>query len=402
MARILQKTHKFYRIIMKRYLLATALLLMLLPFGASAQWYLFPGGRPAKDSTSVDTDERFVPIKSDEELQAERDAIWSRKIAIILPFKSKDNPNSNFLDFYSGVLMAADKLSSENVKYFLSVYDSTVEFPSASALSDMDLIIGPVSYDDVSRILPRLRGKYLVSPLDPKVATLTDRFNIIQAPSGWEAQVDDLVAWVKEDLRGGDAVVLLQSAEDAGGEMATRLAQKLGEAGVTYEINSTATAYEGTVSGTCRFVLASENDAFCATSVRDAALMNLRGGHNAVYSTSKLRSISELEIESIHAAATRITASYYADPSDAAVKSFNNSYRAIFKGDPGQWVYQGYDLMYYFGSTLGRDPELWSAELATTPGKGLQTDFRFDATGKTNTAVRRLRYNPNNTITLVR
>ena len=62
----------------------------------------------------------------------------------------------------------------------------------------------------------------------------------------------------------------------------------------------------------------------------------------------------------------------------------------------------GLDLMYYFCSTLGRDPSVWNAELATTPGKGLQTDFRFDATGKTNTAVRRLRYNPNNTITLVR
>ena len=386
---------------MKRYLIATLLMLTLLPFGASAQWYLFPGGRPAKDSTAVDTEERFVPIKSDEELQAELDAIWSRKIAVILPFKSKDNPNSNFLDFYSGVLMAADKLSGEKVKYFLSVYDSTVEYPSANALAEMDLIIGPVSFDDISRMLPRLRGKFLVSPLDPKVSTLTDRFNVIQAPSGWEAQVDDLVAWVREDLRGGDSVVLLQSAEDAGGEMAARLAMKLGEAGIKYEINSTATVYEGAVAGTCRFVLASENDSFCATAVRDAALMNLRGGHNVVYSTSRLRSISELEIESIHAAATRITASYYADPADPAVKAFNNSYRAIFKGDPGQWVYQGYDLMYYFGSTLGRDPELWPAELATTPGKGLQTDFRFDASGKTNTAVRRLRYNPNNTITLV-
>ncbi len=402
MVRILQETNEFYPDIMKRHFLATIILLMLLPVGASAQWYLFPGGRPAKDSTSVDAVTPFVPIKSDEELQAELDAVWNRKVALILPFKSTDVPNSNFLDFYSGVLMAADKLSGDDVRYDITVYDSTVEFPSVSALSESDLIIGPVSYEDVTRLLPRLRGKYLISPLDPKVAALTDRYGIIQAPSGWEAQVDDLVRWVSEELRGGDAVILLQSAEDAAGEMSRRLALKLSEAGINYEINSSAAAYEGAVAGTCRFVLASDNDSFCATAVRDAALMNLRGGHNVVYSTSRLRSIDELEIESIHAAATRITATYYADPASSDVRRFSDSYRAVFKGEPGQWVFQGYDLMYYFGSTLGKDPQIWPAQLATTPGKGLQTDFRFDAAGKVNTAVRRLRYNSNNTITLVR
>ena len=58
--------------------------------------------------------------------------------------------------------------------------------------------------------------------------------------------------------------------------------------------------------------------------------------------------------------------------------------------------------MKYFGTTLGQDSSQWSKELAATPGTGLQTDFRFDESGKTNTAVRRLRYNTNNTITTVR
>ena len=84
------------------------------------------------------------------------------------------------------------------------------------------------------------------------------------------------------------------------------------------------------------------------------------------------------------------------------VKRFSNAYRTLFKGEPGQWVFQGYDLMYYLGSTLSRDPDSWAYELTSNPGEGLQTDFRFDGTGKINTAVRRLRYNTNNTITIVR
>ncbi|MBO4567045.1 MAG: hypothetical protein J5695_07450, partial [Bacteroidales bacterium] len=336
---------------MKRYLIATFILAVLLPAGASAQWYLFPGGRPAKDSTAVDTYDGFVPVKSDDELQAEMDAVWNRKVALILPLKSKETPNSNFLDFYSGVLMAADKLSNERVRYDITVFDSTVDLPSAGELAESDLIIGPVSYEDVARILPRAHGKYIISPLDPKVATLAERYNVIQAPANSDAQILDLVKWISEDLRGGDAVVLLQSTEENGGKSVNLMALELGEAGIKYEINSTPSAYEGTVSGTCRFVLVSDNDAFCASCVREIALMNLRGGHNAVYSTSRIRSISDLETESIHAAAARITANYYANPQDNEVKRFGNAYRTLFKGDPGQWVFQGYDLMYYFGST---------------------------------------------------
>ena len=391
---------------MKRYLIATLVFLMMLPLGASAQWYLFPGGRPAKDSTSVDTkDPGFVPLRSDDDIPEEEEiaeSIWTTRISLILPLKSTSTPNSNYLDFYSGVLLAADGLSTEDHKFNITVYDSTVSLPSSKELEETDLIIGPVSFDDVSRVLPRARGKYIISPLDPKVASLTEKHNVIQAPSSSDAQIGELASWIIDDMRGGDAVVLLQSADEDSDEDAAVIARKLGEAGIKYEINSATEPYDGAVRGTCRFVLTSGNDAFCSQSVRDIALMNLRGGHNVLYSTSRLRSIQDLEVESIHAAAARITATYYADPSSAEVRKFSDKYRTLFKGDPGQWVYQGYDLMQYFGSTLGRDAAQWQTEIAATPGNGLQTDFRFDESGKNNTAVRRLRYNSNNTITILR
>ena len=149
-------------------------------------------------------------------------------------------------------------------------------------------------------------------------------------------------------------------------------------------------------------MLISDDDEFCTKSVRDIALMNLRGGHNALYTTSRIRSIQDLEVESIHAAGAHITTTYYADPNDKEVRKFSDNYRSIFKGDPGQWVFQGYDIMKYFGTTLGDKNADWQTRLAATPGKGLQTDFRFDESGKNNTAVRRLRYNANNTITIIR
>ncbi len=385
---------------MKRHFIATLILILMLPAAASAQWYLFPGSRPDKDSTARRS--VFVPIGLEDETAVEEAVAAITRVSLILPLKTGDTPNSNFLDFYSGVLMAADALSTADRHYEISVFDSTLGLPAAGQLQDSDLIIGPVSYEDIQQVLPRVHGKYIISPLDPKVSSLTEAYNIIQAPSGWEPQVDELVRWLAEDLRGGDAVVLLQSADEIGGEMATRLAIKLGEAGIPYEVKSSAASTEGTVAGTCRFVITSENDEFCCAAIREIALMNIKGGRNAVYSTSKLRSLGDLEVESLHAAGTHITATYYADPGDLSVRRFDDRYRTLFKGDPGQWVYQGYDLMNYFGSAIDREPDYWQEELASHPGKGLQTDFSFDVAGKNNSAVRRLRYNANNTISIVR
>lgn len=402
---------------MKRYLLSSLVFLLLLPVGASAQWYLFPGGRHAKDSSGVKTsDNTFVPLRDEsqkkeaaidfefeeeEEVEAV-EAVHAARVSLILPLKSTGTPNSNFLDFYSGVLMAANSLSEGEKPIELSVYDSTVGMPSISELEQSDLIIGPVNFDDVQRLLPRARGKLIVSPLDPKVASLTGTQNVVQAPSGWEAQVDELVRWIASDKRGGDTVVLLQSADESDGEMTKRLALKLSEAGIPYNISSTPSAYEGKVKGTCRFVISSEKDDFCSAAVREIALMNLKGTRNAVYSTSRIRSLSDLEVESLHAASAHIAATYYANPADAKVKRFAQQYKSLFKGEPGQWVYQGYDLMNYFGTLLEKDGEFTTETLAATTWNGLQTDFKFDESGKNNTAVRRLLYNANNTITLIR
>ncbi len=405
---------------MKRYLIAVLILALALPFGASAQWYLFPGGRPASDSVAVapKPDSTAVAVRQDSiagtvvQVQdsvshfgffhEEPDTTPVTRVSLILPLKSNSTPNSNFLDFYCGVLMAADALCSNEHKFRLDVYDSTAGLPSAEKLDSSEIIIGPVGLDDVEILLPRMRGKYLISPLDPKVAPLTESYNIIQAPAGWEAQADELVRWLEEDLHGGDVVVLLQNADEAAGELTNRIAAKLGEKEISYSIGSTPSAWEEGVQGSCRFVIASENDEFCGAAVREIALMNLRGGHNIVYSTSRLRGAGDLEVESLHAAAARITASYYADPMNIAVRLFAENYRELFKAEPGQWAFQGYDLMNYFGNLAARNPGLWQEELAATPGQGLQTDFSFDASGKNNTAVRRLKYNANNTITVIK
>ena len=400
---------------MRRYITAVLILALALPCSAGAQWYLFPGCRPAADSVAVTTaSQDSVATAAMKETVSETvtdstanvrpvfEDTRVTRVSLILPLKSTDTPNSNFLDFYCGALAAADALSSGEQRFKIDVYDSTLGLPSQWQLEDSELVIGPVGLEEMEIMVPRMNGKYLVSPLDPKVSALTDRFNVIQAPSGWESQADELVRWLGEDLHDGDQVVLLQGSEEADGELASRLAELLGDKGIAYVVSPSPASFEEGVNGCCRFVVASDNDEFCGAAVREIALMNLKGGDNAVYSTSRLRGAGDLEVESLHAAAAHITASYYADPEDPEVRRFAEKYRTLFKGDPGQWAFQGYDLMSYFGRLAAQNPGFWAEELAATPGQGLQTDFSFDAIGKNNTAVRRLQYNDNNTISVIK
>ena len=163
---------------MKRYLTAVLLLALALPFSACAQWYLFPGGRPAADSTAVagtpDSTVVFTAVTdSTVVVSAVPDSIAQQlaaadsislpvtRVTLILPLKSAETPNSNFLDFYCGVLAAADALSSNGERFRISVFDSTVELPYTSHLDSSNLVIGPVGMEDVIRIVPRMRGNII-------------------------------------------------------------------------------------------------------------------------------------------------------------------------------------------------------------------------------------------------
>lgn len=438
----------------KRFITAAfSLCLLLSPAGASAQWFLFPGSRPQSDTLTVISKEAkdeggaarrpgnsgsgntshsgtglqddsgsgslsfgaavpdSSPVRNEEADTTGLPYRWGQhrndfenalKVSLILPFRTSGTPNSNFLDFYSGALLAADRLASAGSRISLRVFDSSEGLPGAGVLQESDLIIGPVSCDDILPALALAGGKFIVSPLDPKAAEFTSRHNLIQAPSGWEAQVDGMVQWLAADLMEGESVILLQSDSEAGGEITGRMALRLADAGIPYEISSAPFPEEGGRAAGTIFVIASENDEFCCNCIREIAIANLQGGDYSVYSTSRLRALQDLETESLHAARAHITASYYADQANPLVQAFARDYKRLFKAEPGQWAYQGYDLMYYFGRRMTEDPQDWPVFLPDHPANGLQTDFRFDGSGRNNTAVRKLRYDPANTITIIR
>lgn len=331
--------------------------------------------------------------------------------ALILPFNASKQPNENNLDFYSGVLLAARELKHEGINVDLNVYDAAGgSIPvTAEKFNECDLVLGPISTTDITNTIKICGSRTpVVSPLEPKAADLTAMYgNLIQAPSSSEAQCADLVKWLGEEYRKGDAIILFTEKGAKMTSTASALANALANSGLTYttisygllEGKSISSRIESASTGTntVRMVVASESEAFVSDVVRNANLAAHRKHQVALYCTSRVRTFETIEIENLHTTNLHTSISYYVDYDSPKVQKFVKEYRALFNTEPGPFAFQGFDTAYYFCKMSSKYGKRWMDKLDNDKGTGLQADFKFSRTnsgGYVNTAVRRVLYGP--------
>ena len=284
--------------IMKRISIL-ALLVCALSLNACAQWYLFPGKKKQADTTKVDSMRSYRPDSvAKQDATAPIDSVVTEevpvldspyeldmpsviRIGLVLPLQaSTKKPSENFLDFYSGTLLALRELGSAGLQAELQVYDtadSQGNIPQ-SLIDESDVIIGPVSYSDLELAAAQCSGKVLISPLEPKAAALAATSPVVQAPSGWSAQVDELVQWVREELPVGEVLYVIRdsTAFTPGGQSAYLLEQ-LQARGVRYESLGSVEELPLDKKQKLRVTVASEQDNFNTAIVRGLGIEGARG-----------------------------------------------------------------------------------------------------------------------------
>ena len=100
-----------------------------------------------------------------------------------------------------------------------------------------------------------------------------------------------------------------------------------------------------------------------------------------------------------------ICSPYFADYDADVVRSFVRRYRALFRTEPSQFAFQGYDLTRYFATLAAKYGSRWTRALSQVNGSGIHTDFHFEPvrTGSyRNHAIRRIIYNTDYSTELVR
>ena len=357
-----------------------------------------------KSENRVQTQEIQATEVSDTELLnlRSRDVV---DFSLVLPLRATGNPSEVNMDFYSGVLLALKDLEAEGLKVQAHVHDLSAGMPSIDGLIRSDFVLGPVASRDLEAVLQRVDGRVpVISPLDQKASSLSTFYhNFIQVPTAVDNQYDDLGQWVKDDVKEEDKVILITEKGAGSVTASVAIRSALARRELTYDILNYAIV-EGrgipailtgsmTKEGTNRVVVASESEAFIGDVVRNLGIMLGKGYDIVMYAPSKVRTFDTIEGSAYHDASLHISTSYHADYSSAEVDRFTRAYRALFRTEPSQFAFQGYDTARFFIVRAARYGSAWPEHLSHERSTGLHTDFLFDTDSNGNhhnVAVRRI------------
>jgi len=356
--------------------------------------------------------EAFLPEMVDTTIGKPKVVVDSINFTLLLPFGAESKPNSLCFNFYSGVLMAMAAAGEDNIAVKLNVYDSMdgAQGISDEALREADILMGPVSTNDLKHYSARCPGKYFISPLEPGAAVLTDSLNIIQVPLSWKNQISQLAQWACNDTAGADSLIVIKETgarnSDAYGIMVDAIT--LSGKGCTviscdvYEdLNSLLDQYLSK-GGTSRILLASEKELFSKRVIEVLGKMSGTGLSIATYCPSRIKNFNSISKEDKGRAGVRMISGYHINKSDARSALFESKYQNIFKCKPALFAYQGYDLARYFirlRHMFGKD---WSSHIESIKIKGMQASFDFakeeGKSGYVNYGSHRLQYSPDGSI----
>ena len=368
----------------------------------------------AEEETPSQPDDSFVP---DEDFFTRFTGKSSVDMALVLPFNASGQPSETNMDFYSGVLMAVKDMQIQGISTQLNVYDLNAGIPSREQLTANDFVLGPVASRELEAVLERSAGDVpVISPLDPRASSLSETYrNFIQAPTAIANQYEALAAWVKQEAGAGDRIVLITEKAAKNATPAVAIRNALMHQEITYDI-LTYGIVEGRgipailtqkidKKGVNHLVVASESEAFVSDVMRNVSIMIGKGYRIALYAPSKVRTFDTIDGSLFHQGNLHIASTYHVDYESAAVRDFLLAYRALYRTEPSQFAFQGYDTARYFITMCAKYGKHFPAALQRTPGYGLHTDFHFapSAGGALlNSAVRRVLYKTDYTTELVR
>lgn len=384
-------------------------------------------GAEEQDSAPEETADRDTePENTAEQPSADINYLFPKKtvsISMLLPLNAQDSTagSRSNMDFYSGALLAAKDLGDEGINVDMSVFDVAGGqlHITEDRLRKSDVVIGPVSYGDLSRLMTVApQNTYVVSPLDHRAEALAGSYrNFIQAPSSYSVQYEDLIDWIDEERVPGDTLLVIYEKGLDGKEDFDMISAEIERSGMGYAsfsysilegrdiLNSLKSKMP--VTGRTHLLVASESEAFVNDVVRNVNLLIHDKYNVSLYASSKIRGFETIEVENLHNANLHVSTSYYIDYDRKDVQDFIMKYRALFNTEPTPFSFQGYDITRYFIETCAKYGNAWTSVLPLEEEEMLQSGFKFSRikvgnseVGYENYAVRRIEYGPDYSVTL--
>jgi LysM repeat protein/ABC-type branched-subunit amino acid transport system substrate-binding protein len=358
---------------------------------------------PLKESTHANTDDQLNsekqtsndrPVSTSKVSNANQDKTYN--IGIFLPFCQNLNDSAkvvqrtaSFLEFYSGVLLATEKITEAGMKVKLYTYDTYQDNKVIEKLVkkpeflSLDLIIGPV-YPENQKVVAELSAKNhipMISPLssDSRFVSITPGY--YQINPGKKLRLTSTANYIASKFAGQN-IIVLNHGTNSGDEklVIDRINQKLGS-GKIHQYN----IWDGGTENLETQLKAETENIIVLTEGNEANVSVAMTRLNTISKSNKITVVGlqeytkmlSIDIEHLHNTRLHYLAPYFIDYGNHKVNTFIEKYRAAYNSEPTQYSFQGYDIALHFMASLAMSGKNFP-ENNLSPGVDLlQADYNF-------------------------
>ncbi len=320
-------------------------------------------------------------------------------VGVFLPFCQNLNDSTkivqrtaSFLEFYSGVLLATEKITEAGMKVKLYTYDTYQDNKVVEKLVkkpeflSLDLIIGPV-YPENQKIVAELSAKNripMISPLSSDSRFVSTTPGYYQINPGKKLRLTSTADYIADKFAGQNIIILNHGANSGDEKLIVDIMnRKLGYGKVRqYNI------WGGGTAGMERLLKAGAENIVVLTEGNEANVSVAMTRLNTISKSNKITVIGlqeytkmqSIDIEHLHNTRLHYLAPYFIDYANPKVNSFIEKYRTVYNSEPTQYSFQGYDIALHFLASLAMSGKSFS-DTNLSPGVNLlQADYSFQKT----------------------
>lgn len=346
------------------------------------------------------------------------------KFSVIMPFNAnagKEFANINFLDFYSGILLAVKDMKESGMKIRLEALDmgdygnSIESIIESGKIDDSYFIIGPPDRNNLKKLATYCNGKKIavVSPMDANAAFLAHEnpFFVQMVPSNYSINRKIIENFAQAADTCTSHLIIYEKGYD-NFPMLAEASEYLTKNGIAFETVQygilegreilpeimSKMKISDSVSFSNKVLIASENQAFVSDAVRNMELAEIEGYDIELFGLAKWKGYENIDLNLYHKLELKLVVPYDIDYGNQRTDRFVKDYRALFKADPTPYSFQGYDIASYMLELLFKYDKDYLEELPYVEKTLLQSNVRFtkchENCGYVNHAYKEIEYMP--------
>lgn len=344
------------------------------------------------------------------------------RVAVMLPFfisknarlEHIDHPKSlkkarfyrgshRFFEFYEGMLMAFDSLRKQNVSVELYAFDTENNVDKIKKIlqkremDSLDLIIGPVYPTNLAVVAKFAKEKSIniISPLSQSNQVLQRNKYLFQANGSIVQKIKKTASFIKKFEKRN--IIIIHNGTKKEEEQINIYKRQISKNQDSISLSNCLSAINYSLGGMKMIeralqdtleniiIIPSKEKIFVSDIISRLNILHKR--YNiTVFGTYSWEKNHNLDLSYYHNLNIHYHTNTYIDYNRDAVQNFVRDYRQIFRNEPSQFSFQGFDVTWFFMNVLKQYGKYFQFCLKTYEDlgvkRGLQSNYLFKRVDK--------------------